>query len=47
MLSTLVPVVLVASANLLHGATLMDVVSELLLLERRVREMSSSTRCTA
>jgi hypothetical protein len=46
MLSTLVPVVLVASAHLLL-ATLMDVVSELLLLERRAREMLSSTRCVA
>ena len=44
MLSTSVPVVLVASALLLH-VTLMDVVSELLLLERRVKVTPSSTRC--
>jgi hypothetical protein len=46
MLLTLVPVVLVASAHLLH-ATLMDAVSELLLLERGARETPSSTRCAA
>ena len=46
MLSTSVLVVLVASAHLLH-ATLMDVVSELLLLERRAKEMPSSIRYVA
>jgi hypothetical protein len=42
----LVPLVLVALAHLLH-ATLMDTVSELLLLERRASETPSSTRCAA
>jgi len=46
MLSTSVPVVLVTLAHLLH-ATLMDVVSESLLSERRFRETPSFTECVA